>query len=88
MIVMKTSLTINYYYNNDMATKQVINNVLQTKNILNVAPILHTIDAFNFPGVTNESNTLVQQLIDENQKKHHIFFNDKGFHKYVHHSHK
>lgn len=63
-----------------MTAKQATN-VLLSKNLLNVAPIVHTVDAVNFPGVTEETTNLIQRLIADNQKRNHIFFNEKKFHK-------
>ncbi|KAH9940616.1 hypothetical protein B0H21DRAFT_574991 [Amylocystis lapponica] len=37
------------------------------------------------PGITHESSAALQKLLQENHKKWHIFFNDKGFHNHVSH---
>ena len=47
-----------------------------------VLPILRTINAATFPGITHASRTTIKELLEEN-KKNHIFFNEKHFHKYV-----
>jgi len=49
-----------------------------------VLPILRTINAAAFPGVTHESRSTVQQLLEDN-RKHHIFFNTSKFHNHVVH---
>jgi hypothetical protein len=46
-----------------------------------VQPILRTINATAFPGITHESRIAVQQLLEEN-KKNHIFFSKEKLHKY------
>lgn len=46
-----------------------------------VLPILRTINAAAFPGVTQASREAVQELLEAN-KKNHIFFNEERFHKY------
>ena len=36
------------------------------------------------PGMTVESQKTLVKLLKDNHEHHHIFFNDRGFHKYVH----
>ncbi|KAL0062559.1 hypothetical protein AAF712_010598 [Marasmius tenuissimus] len=38
-----------------------------------------------FPGVTPESTKTVRNVLEDNYKKHHIFFNDKRFHNHIIH---
>jgi hypothetical protein len=50
-----------------------------------VLPLVRTVNAAAFPGITHASRVAVQQLLDEN-RKNHIFFNDMKFHNHaVHH---
>ncbi|OCH85387.1 hypothetical protein OBBRIDRAFT_798234 [Obba rivulosa] len=37
------------------------------------------------PGITHESGVAVSNLLKENHKRFHIFFNDKGFHNHISH---
>lgn len=35
------------------------------------------------PGITPDSAKAILELLEDNHRKRHIFFNDKKFHKYV-----
>lgn len=35
------------------------------------------------PGVTAEAGDALVRLLKDNHEKYHIYFNDRGFHKYV-----
>jgi hypothetical protein len=41
----------------------------------------------SLPGPTSASARALLSVLKHNRQTHHIFFNDKGFHKYVHLSH-
>jgi len=47
------------------------------------SPPPSTISPTVWPGVSPTSTAALQRVLKDNHQKWHIFFNDKGFHKYV-----
>ncbi|KAH9483291.1 Questin oxidase [Psilocybe cubensis] len=39
-----------------------------------------------WPGISPESTTALREALTENQKKHHVFFNFRGFHNHIPHT--
>lgn len=58
-----------------------------TTDIKGLFPLPHRLPVYSYqtpsplPGVTHESATQLVQSLELDMQKHHIYFNDKGFHK-------
>ncbi|KAF9555920.1 hypothetical protein CPC08DRAFT_765575 [Agrocybe pediades] len=43
-------------------------------------------NSFSFPDVTPASTAAIQRILKDNHLRHHVFFNDKGFHNHIVHT--